>query len=279
MALQRIIAKRNGTAAKIIEMVLLGTSAVLAAMVLVPANQYGAYPWLVQILEKAQKWALFIIPISSVAAVFAKWYAGYLGSTRVWEEIHAILDEFQKTALPHSSAKHRHRVTLFKHVTWTFKIKALLQIFQGRYPWQGWLIPVDRSGDTSQNPDSLFFAPKNSPDHAMGFAGKVWKERSCQYISNLPEVTRSFAEKKAHKELGLYCEQSYSDKWEIKKRILSGKAYARSFWGFAIELSDGTLWGVVVIDSVDSALLGQEEIKEIYMKKTAAVLGVLLKVV
>jgi hypothetical protein len=128
-----------------------------------------------------------------------------------------------------------------------------------KWPWTGWLVPVERSGDVTQSPHVIFHAPQDDPKRAEGVAGHVWKTRECVYISQLPDLNRSSSEKTV---------RSYASKTNInpeflKSKLKSGKEFARSFWGIHVECK-GKTWGVIVIDSRNPEIVDNEQLKTIY---------------
>lgn len=176
-----------------------------------------------------------------------------LGSPVIWEAIHSMLDEFRSKVFPNDPTDFEHRVTLFRHHCFAVSLKNKLSFI---WPIYGWLTPVERSGERTQSASVLFSASKEKPKKAEGFAGLVWSTNMCQSVNDLPGLTANSPEP----DIKRYA-QAVRCSWKpMRRKIRSGKAFARSYWGIPIEV-DGKLWGVLVIDSMKEQLQGKDDIK------------------
>lgn len=95
--------------------------------------------------------------------------------------------DFRDRAFESPENPYANRVTLFRHQSWCFKWAALGKMLkEGKCIWNGWLVPVERSGDMPQNPRVAFYAPRDWPKMAEGFAGTVFKMRITVDVRELP---------------------------------------------------------------------------------------------
>lgn len=145
-----------------------------------------------------------------------------------------------------------HRVTLFKYRSTYFGLLFRPKYWQHKYfpwtftkhPWSGWLVPIARSGYTSQKSRSVFWAP-DSGKKAEGVVGIAWaKGGDMVHFEKLPRVTKQTSIKNKEK----YCEQTKTSPVLLDSYIADGDIPARSFLAFSL-LVDGEPWGVVVVDS------------------------------
>lgn len=127
---------------------------------------------------------------------------------------------------------HFHRVTLFRYTRWRW-------CFQ-RWPWGGWLVPIARSGHTTQRVKSVFRVPDEA-DKAEGIAGMTWTMQNTVVIDELPDLncratsSQDFAQ--------------YADRTKISHETAKSKRpHSRSFMGLPVSVA-GQNWGVIVIDS------------------------------
>jgi hypothetical protein len=180
--------------------------------------------------QTAAWWLLpLLIIVSGVLGLLRK----LIGPPWLWHTVHSYLDTFRDEAFEvgPDDDLHHHRVTLFRHVGWCWRF--------AKWPWSGWLVPVERSGHTTQSSISVFKAPDDA-DNAEGVAGRTWARRRIMMVSNLPDLGAETSEDA----LKRYCEATgISVDWARKRR-----PRARSFCGMPVEVK-GQLWGVIVLDS------------------------------
>ena len=155
-----------------------------------------------------------------------------IGPPRVWEAVHHLLDKFQEHVFRNQGGPlHHHRVTLFKYVPYRLRFC--------RWPWDGWLIPVERSGHATRKTRTVFRVPDNA-DYVEGVAGQVWAGNAALTVDNLPDISDCLSDS----DLETYAQQTWtSTSWLRKKQ-----QYARFFCGIPVEVK-GKLWGVMVLDS------------------------------
>jgi hypothetical protein len=220
------------------------------------------------LLRSMQTNAYLVIPIGTVIVGCLQLYKRHVGHPSVWNAVHSWLDAFRANVFEDYPAEQDHRVTLFKHKDYHLSWYTLF-----RKPWLGFLIPIERSGEVTQNPSVIFSAPRSNPNRAEGIAGYIWKTKECHYVCNLPELNDASSDKTCK----TYSRKSKTNKKYVLKRAKTGKPFARSFWGTPVEVN-GKCWGVIVIDSRHPELAGKDEIKAIF-QPMASVLGKLLEYV
>ncbi len=233
--------------------------AVGAALKSDPSKYSQSFPILNDLLNTLQANAFITIPISTLALGLFQLVKQLLGPPVAWLTIDALLDDFRNKALPNCPSHHLHRVTLFRHRTWAFWSLSPKNLFVKKWPWTGWLVPVERSGDVTQSPRVIFHAPKDDPKTAEGIAGHVWKTRECIYISELPDL----APDSSDKTIKNYASKTKVSPEYLKKKLKEGKEFARSFWGIHVECK-GKIWGVIIIDSRNPTIVDSDQLKTIY---------------
>lgn len=240
----------------------LGVSA--GVSLLLKANLAGlpaSLTWISNIVEWTKGWAWVLVPASLLIAFLAFRFRKMIGDPAVIDVVHELLTTYRNKIVSErgSNLEHHHRVTLFRHREWAMVWR--------RWPWQGWLIPEIRSGETTRNPSCRFKASSDAPDEAEGVAGLAWVSSKDVEISSLPDVSFPNA-----------TEEAVADYARITKlspqAIRKMKPHARSFHAFKVHLSNKR-WGVIVIDS-KSASLNRGKINEGYNQLMPS-LGVLLK--
>ena len=189
---------------------------------------------------QSQSW--WLLPLLLILTGTIGLYRKIAGPPWVWDTIKHYLDIFRDDVfdIGPQDATHHHRVTLFKYVWWRWGWV--------KWPWSGWLIPVERSGHTTQDNITCFRAP-DAADSAEGVAGLTWSRRNAIVeISNLPDLgasptTANFETYARH--------TGVTVQWLRQKR-----PKARSFYGIPVEVK-GKLWGVIVLDSRSPAGVNQ----------------------
>lgn len=157
------------------------------------------------------------------------------------DQLQQIMDAMQCGIFPKGNHLARNRVTLFRWQRFLPRIRH-----HGQYvlPWSGWLVPIVRSGHTSQTSDAVFMA-RQATDKAEGIAGRSWATRSNVLVTNLPQPTLADTEG-----IQAYAEGSFIPESFLRARLLERKAISRSFLAIPVE-SRGRISGVIVIDSVE----------------------------
>jgi hypothetical protein len=160
-----------------------------------------------------------------------------VGPPWIWDAIHSHLDSFREYAFPDQPGDmlHEHRVTLFKRVQWHWCLR--------KWPWSGWLVPVERSGHTTRRTSAAFRAPDDA-NEAEGVAGATWASKSAVPVPELPDLSGQ----PSPEDVADYAKKTYVSKEWVEAYIKRGRPLAKSFLGIPVDVS-GKRWGVIVLDS------------------------------
>jgi hypothetical protein len=199
--------------------------------------------------------APIFLPMAVILVAITSTVRLHLVPSRIDLAIKKLLDDFRTRALPVDDPQVTHRVTLFKHCRMHLPL-----IWRGHLPWSGCLVPYERAGEFTLSTRTHFFAPKNNPDNAEGFAGIVFRNNRCEYRTNLPQlvVTSGGATRKRYADAS-----GVDDKW-VRRRMRKGYVFPRCFWGIPVEGEGSKLWGVLVIDSRAAVLPDADQLKELF---------------
>lgn len=238
-------------------------------------NPYADWPQFVLLFcDLTQKYSLilfFCIGAISVVSIMVN----KLGDPWVWEKLQFILNEYQAKAFAvrASEPNHHHRVTLFqyrKRVFWCRHCTGKWYWPWGKHsPGSGWLVPVLRSGYTSQKTKVIFCAPDNG-DEAEGVAGKAWAAQSAVVLQELPSPTKNGP----RRDIKNYCIVTACPIEMVEAKIASGGSMPSSMAATPIEVN-GNIWGVVVLDSRADDGVSQDSI--LNYELTVALIGQLLE--
>lgn len=164
-----------------------------------------------------------------------------IGSPEVWDVLHALLCGTQSLVFGNVGYEviDYHRVTLFRCRCYRNKLDIfgmIRQLFQCK---PRWLVPVIRSGHTSQK-TKAYFSIGGSESECLGVAGKCWFRNQIVSVWNLPDLHNGLTETKILE----YARDSYAYPELIKNRL----PRARSILAVPVQLKQ-ELWGVLVFDS------------------------------
>lgn len=235
----------------------------ISAALRAPVDQWSQRsPMLGALLAVMQETAWFFLALLIAVAGAAGLLRKYTSPPWVWALIENMLTQFREDVFtnPRDSEVHFHRVTLFKWVRWR-------PCWPPKGMFQGWLVPVARSGHTTRSKIARFRAPRDDPDRAEGIAGESWAKDGVVLIPELPDLgTDSSAE--THDTYAKVTRVSVE--WLSKKRPL-----ARSYAGFPVEVN-GRPWGVVVLDGRSIKGIDEDVFRNRY-RMLARFLGQLLE--
>lgn len=185
------------------------------------------------------------VPLLMVALGLMQITRWTIGPPWVWDTVHHLLDSFQGYVFEGESGPlQHHRVTLFKYV----RVRPRLC----RWPWSGWLVPVERSGHTARRNRTSFLAPDDA-EQAEGIAGQTWVQNRVVVVNELPDIN----ENPSRDVLAEYAQRTWiAETWVLQKQ----RQHARSFCGIPVEVK-GKLWGVIVLDSRNPGAIDQNAIR------------------
>lgn len=219
---------------------------------------------------------LWLVPLLGVLGLVGKLVCDYIGPPWVWAVVQKIVDKFAEKAFEPvpGAAAHDYRVTLFRH-TW-----ALERPWRGkrrpgerwRWPWSGWLVPVVRSGHTTQNTNAIFLAPDDAYN-AEGVVGQTWANRKVVQTRELPDLNVDSSDSNIRE----YATQTFvAEEW-VRQRLRERKPFPLTLCGIPVEVG-GRVWGVIVLDSRHSqAIKDKAHSYKTYQELVPAVLAELLK--
>jgi hypothetical protein len=184
-------------------------------------------------LSLTSSYAWICLPLLTIAVPLCNFLRESVGNPRSWKAVHRILDDFRNDLFDQTSDDpiHANRVTLFKRVKyrWSFRERWYWPMLMG-----GWLVPVERSGHTSQTSNTVFRASSDGLN-VEGVAGQAWSRKKI-FIVEKHIDTENIED---------YLTRSKTPD-RMQKRLSADR---RSYVGIPIELA-GDVWGVIVIDSV-----------------------------
>lgn len=174
-----------------------------------------------------------VVPLCILLVPVVMGFRKMIGGSRVWGLVHSVLDDLRGDLFGRSKDDrlHANRVTLFKYVKWAWCFR--------KWPWSGWLVPVERSGHTTRRTRSIFMAPDDG-DRVEGVAGIAWSRGKQYYKEDLPDLSDNESDELL-REYSRSCKLSPET---VRKR----KHLARSVHATTVEVK-GCVWGVLVVDS------------------------------
>lgn len=199
----------------------------------------------------------WLVPALAAALAIFSQIIKRRGQSRVDAVIKNLLNNFRDSAFPKQDDYVIHRVTLFQHRRYYWGWCCLGVLWNAfftkhsrwRWPCSGWLVPYERAGEYHLESPTYFYAPKNDPLNAEGFAGLLLRSRLAKTITELPLISLNsqLNDKKR------YSEAAFVSLEFVEKKLLAGRPLPRSFWGTYIDV-DGKIWGVMVVDSRSDTL-------------------------
>jgi hypothetical protein len=182
--------------------------------------------------------APLLIVVIALAQLALKWSE----SPRVWSAIHGSLDDFRDHVFSHlkDAPEHERRVTLFQYVR--FRLWFC-------WPMTHWLVPVERSGESTRWRVSTFRAPLGTPGTAEGVAGQAFTKGSGTVVSlrGLPLVKADKPDDQALRQYSATAGASESRLRAWLKRH-PGQQLPTSICGIPVVVN-GKRWGVLVLDA------------------------------
>lgn len=209
----------------------------------------------------------------------------------VLEKVKFILDNYRNKCFEQfkKDAEDHHRVTLFccerslllwhKHWSATnslFPWGAKPALSRKFWPCRSrWLIPILRSGDTSQETSALFYVCDDS-DKVEGIAGLAWATKQPIVLADLPDLTNIKQETKKRRQelLAEYSTKTRCDISFVQSYVERKRALPRSIAAVPVMVKDH-VWGVIVLDSRRPDGVSNESVGNYEL--TVAVIGQLLE--
>jgi hypothetical protein len=207
-----------------------------------------------------------LIPFCAIAIAASTFAKQAMGSPGTWGAIHTLLSVLRsqlfEAEMKAAAADDEHRVTLF------MKSRFFID-WRSPRSWRHcreWLLPVERSGDSTRVSTSRFLVPDKS-DAATGVAGRSFYRQKVIFVSDLPALADSTTDDL----IADYAKRTWVLPEEIRKR----RPKARSYSGVVV-LVKGRPSGVLVVDSInDKATNSPDQIR--VMELAAAACGAILE--
>jgi GAF domain len=230
---------------KVIQFSGIAISALIGGLLKVEGSGWPDFA--VRLLTWSHNSAWWIVPACAAVTIGSKSLSTALGPPKVWKSIQRALDKHRDVAfeLQDGDPAHYYRVTLFKRVRWAACIRHETYWEWGlwRWPISGWLVPVVRSGHTTQKTNTIFLAPDDA-GNAEGIAGQVWASGQTLTVDDLPEIT----ERASDDQIAEYAKKTFVSEVWVRKRM-GKRTLSRSIAGIPVEVKN-ELWGVLILDSL-----------------------------
>lgn len=218
--------------------------------------------WLKKLALFSLRWGWLGVPIAAILELIRKWLVNCVRDRQTEKAIKRVVDYFFDETKPEDGKQINYRVTLFKYRKFSFTQLALMLVFKNkRNPWSGWLCPYERSGIFRNKTYVRWAASFEKVSENEGVVGRIFCEGTAVRIENLASKKELKESEKKRREYAK--ETNCSEPWVRKKALGSGDV-PRSFWGTRVETSsNGTPWGVILIDSnlpelVESSVIERE---------------------
>jgi len=238
------------------DFIILVIGGMVAGLALLSKEDKAVLDW-PHALEPAARWLQqnnwwLLLTLMALAAC-VKVVKDALERTWIWSAVQAIIDRIQTEAFGQQVGyAHHHRATLFryqKYLWWPFPRRHPFWPWGwGRWPGSGWLIPVIRSGHTTQRTTTYFLAPDDA-DHVEGVVGHIWASNKEMALGVGNTVQRGAADNAVSE----YAGKTFVSATWVRGELSKDKVLAASFRGLPVEGKAGHKWGVVILDSRDPA--------------------------
>lgn len=193
-----------------------------------------------------------------------RWYAGARHPAK--ETLQKLVDEFSKTHFKERTKKNR--VTLFRATQgWRVVLYGLskLSVRNQGHKWRA-LLSVTwnelylgvyvRPASVRNSKSASALKVSDHSSECEGVAGLIWEEGGTVELLNLPPVdvarlksTHKIEDLEEEDPIRIYCAQTNIRRISLAK---SFDHFGRHFLGTVIRRSNGTLWGVLLIDSEEA---------------------------
>lgn len=249
--------------ARLAEYVGLGCTILLAGVYRAGLSNDGVPGYLSFIVESVERDGWFYLLVAGLAASAGAIVARATRSPGFWAAMDSVIEEVREHSFDREMLDnddfHCHRATLFRYNPTYWRLLVTPSRWRGRLnPWggtrgptSGWLVPVARSGHTTQFSRTVFLAPDDAKN-AEGAAGKIWARKGELGAINLCEVRPD----SPSEEISTYAREANVSVELVHARLRKGLAIPRCLAGFPVFKSRNRLWGVIVLDSerVDAIL-------------------------
>jgi hypothetical protein len=199
-------------------------------------------------LRAAAAFAADTAPVFALTLVVTQALRPFVTSPAQFSAVHRILTGLRDHVVgPQTGAPyHFDRATLFRRYRFYLPLNPARW---RRWPNSGWLVPVERSGETTKNRGSCFLAPDDA-DLAEGIAGQTWSQKSGIVFVPPPNdpPLPDLNEGSSDADIREYAKRSFvSEQWVRQWLAEHKRGLATRFVGIPVEIKSQT-WGVIVLD-------------------------------
>lgn len=193
-----------------------------------------------------------------------------IGSPEVWDVLHALLSGAQGlvfSGVGYEVSDH-HRVTLFRVRCYRNKLDLwglVRQLFQCKPTY---LVPVVRSGHTSQK-TRAFFSIGDGENECAGVVGQCWFRNQIVSRWNLPDLQTEVNDGK----ILTYANESFAHPDLIRSRL----PRMRAILAVPVQIKQ-ELWGALVFDSRHPAQINQTNVDKLCAMLTGHVARMIEKI-
>lgn len=206
---------------------------------------------------EANSWWLIILATSIIA--FTSLLKKSIGPPDTWDTLHELMDSLHAVVFngENYAVPDEHKVTIFKAVPTCVHDSKLRRIFGRASKRARWLVPVVRSGHTSQDTRTCFKLD-DAGEKCEGVAGQVWARGKVVAVSDLPDVSGTTSPPSKN-EINRYADATYVTNKRIKEKIPK----SRALLGLPIMVR-GQPWGVLVFDSRNPQRIQYDEMEHMF---------------
>lgn len=234
----------------------------------IKTSPFADWPtWIISALQWQQGHSLILLTICASSYLITYIGRRQIRSPRLTKVLKNVLDDAHSLAFPlhQGDPMHDHRITLYQRRNimymplgkrdWEEKKWYQPHNWWGtdNKPWSGWLIPIARSGHTTQKLRTVFLADKNRA-RSEGVCGQAWEIKKGIKVDSITAVN----EKSKQGTISKHCRQSYGIPEMVQKRIEEGFNGRRSIAAIPIIIDDGDVWGVLCLDSISAEGIGDD---------------------
>lgn len=215
-------------------------------------------PFLAASLVTIQNNAWILTPGFLLLSTLIGWARRRYGDPEIWRHLQMVVDEMREAVFGpiKGDYQHHYRVTLYRYRRWVWT----------RSVRRTWLVPVLRSGHTSQNGIRTFSINPRRPGEGQGIAGRAWESEGAIHVPGLPDIRNCTDRAKL---------DEYAQETNLPVKLLNTKGTcSRSFWAVRVE-AKGEPWGVLVLDSVSPTMSKKKALQ--FFRSRAQFLSLLLQ--
>ena len=252
--------------AKIVALVSTVTALLAGAIAYIDDLDENDPPWLIAYAVKYKSKIALALFVLTVLLALGDWFRSYIDERH--QEglvLNKVLNELSRTVFPQGAR--RNRITLFNLTSgWRIFLWGLVRIpiFGKAHKWRAlfrvkwmddylgvYLRPTDSRGRKS----TAAFRVSDNDGECEGVAGRIWASAGQVIVAELPRVDAgdirriaSLSQLEANATVKEYAEKSNMLNYH---GFDACDLFARHYYGTLIRQSDGSPWGVLLLDSFE----------------------------